>query len=130
MWTRWADPGCADAIVAFEAIEALRAWQYLKEGGTVIVNDETIVLVSVVIGAFKMLDDVEARLDAWEQRRSMLASSHVQQGGSESTNVVLVGALSTMLPLDEEAWESAIRRCVPPRRLRRTSKPSVAAVLS
>lgn len=46
-----------------------------------IVNDETIVLVSVVIGAFKMLDDVEARLDAWEQRRSMLASSHVQQGG-------------------------------------------------
>lgn len=95
-----------------------------------IVNDETIVLVSVAIGAFKMLDDVEARLDAWEQRRSMLASSHVQQGGSESTNVVLVGALSTMLPLDEEAWESAIRRCVPPRRLRRTSKPSVAAVLS
>ncbi|QUC03554.1 2-oxoacid:acceptor oxidoreductase family protein [Atopobium sp. oral taxon 416] len=64
MWTRWADPGCADAIVAFEAIEALRAWQYLKEGGTVIVNDETIAPVSVAIGTFKMPDDVEARLDA------------------------------------------------------------------
>ena len=55
-----ADPGYADAIVDFEAIEVLRAWQYLKEGGTVIVNDETIVLVSVAIGAFKMLDDVLA----------------------------------------------------------------------
>nr|WP_256436864.1 2-oxoacid:acceptor oxidoreductase family protein [Atopobium sp. oral taxon 416] len=55
-----ADPGYADAIVDFEAIEVLRAQQYLKEGGTVIVNDETIVLVSVAIGAFKMLDDVLA----------------------------------------------------------------------
>lgn len=125
-----ADPGCADAIDAVEAIEALRAWQYLKEGGTMIVNDETIAPVSVAIGTFKMPDDVEARLNALGAKKINAGVIARAAGRPKSTNVVLVGALSTMLPLDEEAWESAIRRCVPPRRLRRTSKPSVAAVLS
>ena len=29
-----ADPGCADIVVAFEAIEALRAQQFVREGGS------------------------------------------------------------------------------------------------
>jgi indolepyruvate ferredoxin oxidoreductase, beta subunit len=110
-----ADPGCADAIVAFEAIEALRAQQYLKEGGTMIVNDETIVPVSVAIGTFRMPDDVEARLDALGAKKINAGAIARAAGSPKSTNVVLVGALSTTLPFDEEAWESAIRRRVPPK---------------
>ena len=48
------DPGCADVIVAFEAVEALRAQQLLAEGGRLFVNDEQIVPVSVNIGNFAM----------------------------------------------------------------------------
>ena len=44
------DPGCADIVVAFEAIEALRAQQFVREGGSLFVNDETIVPVPVNIG--------------------------------------------------------------------------------
>ena len=36
-------------------------------------------------------------------------------GSPRSTNVVLVGALSTALPFTVEEWEDAIRRRVPPR---------------
>ena len=35
-------------------------------------------------------------------------------GSPRSTNVVLVGALSTALPFAVEEWEDAIRRRVPP----------------
>ena len=48
------DPGTADVLVAFEAIEALRNQQFLKEGGRLFVNDETIVPVPVNIGNAQM----------------------------------------------------------------------------
>lgn len=109
------DPGCADIVVAFEIVEALRAQQYLREGGTMFVNDEEIVPVSVNVGNFRMpekaamhLDEIGAiRIDAGEIARSA--------GSPRSTNVVLVGALSTALPFAVEKWEDAIRRRVPPK---------------
>ena len=107
--------GQADVVLAFEQLEALRALPYLKEGGTMIVNDETIVPVSVAIGTFKMPDDVEARLDALGAKKISAGAIARAAGSPKSTNVVLVGALSTTLPFDEEAWESAIRRRVPPK---------------
>lgn len=58
------DPGCADIVVAFEAVEALRAQQFLREGGTLFVNDEQIVPVSVHVGNFTMPADTEERLAA------------------------------------------------------------------
>lgn len=49
------DPGCADVIVSFEAIEALRARQFLVPGtGRLFVNDEVITPVSVAIGTGQM----------------------------------------------------------------------------
>ena len=58
------DPGCADIVVAFEAVEALRAQQFLRDGGTMFVNDEQIVPVSVNVGNFTMPADTEERLAA------------------------------------------------------------------
>ena len=56
------DDGCADVVVAFEAVEALRAQHYLAEGGTMFVNDEEITPVSVNIGNFTMPERVDERL--------------------------------------------------------------------
>ena len=110
-----ADPGCADIVVAFEAIEALRAQQFVREGGSLFVNDEQITPVPVNIGTFKMSQGVHERLaeiganviDAGEIAREV--------GSPRSTNVVLVGALSTALPFEVAEWEDAIRRRVPPK---------------
>ena len=99
------DDGCADVVVAFEAVEALRAQHYLAEGGKMFVNDEEITPVSVNIGNFAMPERVDERL------REL--GAHLL-GAPRSTNVVLVGALSTALPFDADLWRDAVRACVPP----------------
>lgn len=109
------DPGCADIVVAFEVVEALRAQQYLREGGTMFVNDEEIVPVSVNVGNFRMPEKAAMRLDAIGAIRIDAGEIARSAGSPRSTNVVLVGALSTALPFAVEEWEDAIRRRVPPK---------------
>ena len=108
-----ADPGCADVVVAFEAVEALRAQQFLREGGTMFVNDEQIVPVSVHVGNFTMPTDVHERLE--KIGAVLIPAGEIARaaGSPRSTNVVLVGALSTALPFSEEAWRDAIAKRVP-----------------
>ena len=110
-----ADPGCADIVVAFEAIEALRAQQFVREGGKLFVNDEQITPVPVNIGTFKTPEGVHESL-------AQIGATVIDAGGiaravgsPRSTNVVLVGALSTALPFEVAEWEDAIRRRVPPK---------------
>ncbi len=110
-----ADPGCADVIVAFESVEALRAQDHLREGGKMFVNDEVIVPVSVAIGNFEMPEGIEAKLDELGAVRIPAGQIAREVGSPRSTNVVLVGALSTALPFSVEDWEDAISRRVPPK---------------
>lgn len=109
------DPGMADVIVAFEAVEALRAHHYLAEDGHLFVNDEQITPVSVNIGSFSMPENVDKRLD--EMDATLIDAGKIARdlGSPRSTNVVLVGALSTALPFSVEVWEDAIKRRVPPK---------------
>ena len=109
------DPGCADIVVAFEAVEALRAQQFLRDGGILFVNDEQIVPVSVHVGNFTMPADTDARLDAIGAVRIDAGEIARAAGSPKSTNVVLVGALSTALPFSEDEWRDAISRRVPPK---------------
>ena len=110
-----ADPGCADIVVAFEAIEALRARQFVRAGGSLFVNDEQIVPVPVNIGACRMPEGVDERLAAIGARVIDAGKIAREVGSPRSTNVVLVGALSTALPFEVAEWEDAIRRRVPPK---------------
>lgn len=109
------DAGCADVVVAFERIEALRAQHFLREGGSLFVNDETIVPVPVNIGTAHMPEGVAAQLDALGAVRVDAGRIAREVGSPRSTNVVLVGALSTALPFAQEEWEDAIARRVPPK---------------
>ena len=110
-----ADSGCADIVVAFEAIEALRAQQFVREGGSLFVNDEQITPVPVNIGAFKMPEGVHEQLEKIGARVIDAGGIAREVGSTRSTNVVLVGALSTALPFEVSEWEDAIRRRVPPK---------------
>lgn len=108
-----ADPGCADVVVAFEAVEALRAQQFLRAGGTMFVNDEQIVPVSVHVGNFTMPTDVRERLESIGAVMIPAGEIARSAGSPRSTNVVLVGALSTALPFSVEEWHDAIAKRVP-----------------
>lgn len=109
------DPGCADVLVAFEAIEALRNQQFLKKGGKLFVNDETITPVPVNIGNAHMPRDIKGSLDRIGATRIKAGRIARDAGSPKSTNVVLVGALSTALPFSVEEWCDAISKRVPPK---------------
>lgn len=109
------DPGCADVVVAFEAVEALRAQEYLAADGAMIVNEELISPVMVNIGRAAMPDGVYERLA--DLRATVVPASRLatEVGSPKSANVVLMGALSTKLPFDEGTWREVIARRVPPK---------------
>lgn len=109
------DEGCADRIVSFEAIEALRNLHFLKEGGTLLVNDEIIPSLPVQIGISSIPGDVRPRLKAVGATLIDAGFIARQLGNPKGTNVVLIGALSASLPFDEELWCECIRRRVPPK---------------
>ena len=115
VYTMVADKGCADCIVAFEAVEALRAQEYLAEGGSLFVNAEEITPVSVNIGNFEMPNDTFARLKSLNA--TMIAAGEIarEAGSPKSTNVVLLGALSTALDFDVDTWRDVIEKRVPPK---------------
>lgn len=110
------DPGCADVVVSFEAIEALRARQFLAvDGGRLFVNDEVITPVSVAIGNGEMPADIDAQLDALDAVRINASGIAREVGSPKSTNVVLMGALSTALPFEAQTWREVIAERVPPK---------------
>ena len=110
------DPGCADVIVSFEAIEALRARQFLVPGtGRLFVNDEVITPVSVAIGTGQMPADIDASLAELDAVRVPAGRIAREAGSPKSANVVLMGALSTALPFEADIWRSVIAERVPPK---------------
>lgn len=110
------DPGCADVIVSFELIEALRAQQFLSiDHGKLFVNDEIIAPVSVSIGNGTIPDDVHERVLQLGAVLIPAGQIAIDTGSPKSTNVVLMGALSTALPFEADAWRDVITQRVPPK---------------
>lgn len=107
------DPGCADALVSFEMLEALRSAHYLKSTGTIFVNDETINPLSVKIGAAKVEGDTRELLSEYNTRFVPARKLACQLGSPRSTNIVLLGALSNVLPFSFDEWIDVIRGRVP-----------------
>lgn len=60
-----------------------------------------------------MPQNVDQRLDALGATRMNAGAIAREAGSPRSTNVVLVGALSTALPFSEEEWKDAIAKRVP-----------------
>lgn len=107
--------GEADAIVSFERLEAARWLPYLKEGGRLIVNDQRIDPMPVITGAAGYPDGILEKLaDTGANLLAIDALSLAEQAGSaKAVNVVLMGVLSTLLDIPEEAWQASLEACVP-----------------
>ncbi len=105
--------GCADAIVAFEMIEALRNISDLKLGGTLIASNEIIKPSSVLTGSFELNPNIQEELIS---KGAILvpAQANAREAGSvKASNVVLLGALAEELDFSEQNWIDAISAHVP-----------------
>ena len=106
--------GESDVLVSFERTEALRYIHLTKTGAKIVVNDMERVPVTVSSGQQPAAKDVAKRLAAYPGLMLIDANPLAEKAGNlRAANLVLVGALSTLVPIDEEHWLAAIRGRVP-----------------
>ena len=108
------DPGEADYILAFERLEAARWVSYLKDGGTLILNDRRISPMPVITGAMPYPSEIVDKLSAKGAKliSSDALSLAIDAGNAKSVNVVLIGILSALTVFPEDVWQKAIYECV------------------
>ena len=124
---RWGDQvhspvipeGRVDYLLAFEKLEGLRGLNQVKPEGTVLLNEQEIHPASVSSGNSVYPDeaDLQAALAAATDRVFRVPGLDMAQelGNVKVLNVVLLGALSELLPVEAEIWEDVLRERVPPR---------------
>jgi indolepyruvate ferredoxin oxidoreductase beta subunit len=109
------EPGGADIVVSFELLEALRYLPYMNRHTRVIVNTQKILPAPVATGMDTYPPDVIDQLlqrgisvlpiDAYAIARAA--------GETRAVNMVLVGALSALLVLEEKIFLEVISERIP-----------------
>ena len=107
--------GEADIVVAFEELEALRNLSALKQGGSLIVNEEVIKPASVLTGKAHIPAHTAEVLQGADALLVPAEATAREAGSSKAANVVLLGALSAFLGFSEDTWLESIRSHVPPK---------------
>jgi len=109
-------PGEADAVVGLEKLEALRFAHYVNpKDGTILVNDHELIPGSITnaenIYPHETIDFLKSKglrvivLPASTKAREL--------GDGRMANVVMLGALSTLLPIPQENWDKTLRLRIP-----------------
>ena len=110
------DQGEADYILSFEILESARWISYLKKGGRLITNTQKTWPMPVITGAMAYPENIVEKLSAKADVLAVDALSLAEQAGSpKAVNVVLIGVLSRLMDIPEEAWQRAIDETVPAR---------------
>lgn len=118
------DKGEADYILAFERLEAARWVSYLREGGTLMLNDRSMKPMPVITGAMDYPADIVEKLSG--KGIKLIAADALamaeEAGTPRAVNVVLIGVLSALADFPEESWMRAIEKCVKPKFLELNKK--------
>ena len=108
--------GAADLMVAFEKMEAVRYANFLKPDGIAIINDYSIPSATVAAG---LETYPEGCLEAMEENFKCYtldaAKIAMDLGSAKCMNIVLFGAMTKALELDDIDWEEIIRETVLPK---------------
>ena len=113
--TMVADTGAVDCLVSFETTEALRNIAFLREGGYLLVADETIKPLPVACGRDTMPRDARGKL---EEAGAVLIPARdlaVEAGNAKCENVAILGALEPQLNFGADVWRRTIEGRVPPK---------------
>ena len=106
--------GAADLMVAFEKMEAVRYASFLKPDGVAVINDFELPSATVAAG---LEEYPEGCLEAMQEnfRCLTLNAEKIAEGlgNIKCMNIVLFGAMTKALKLDEIDWEDIIRETVP-----------------
>ena len=110
------EEGCADVIIAFERLEALRYAHYLKKGGVLIVKDQRINPMPVVIGAAQYPEHILEELSREFTVYSVDAMEEAKKlGNPKAFNIIVLGVAAQHMEFDKEQWLKVIEGTVPPK---------------
>lgn len=108
-------------LISFEFVETARWLEYLKPGGVVLADHHKIVPMSATVG--KAVYPEEAKVEEAIRSRTddlvFVDGARIagELGNSRMANIVMLGALSARLPIEQQVWMSVIERRVPPKSL-------------
>jgi indolepyruvate ferredoxin oxidoreductase beta subunit len=107
--------GTIDLLVAFEKMEALRYLNYLTPDATIIVNADEIYPPAVNLGNFPYPEEIISFLKSkYKLIKEIDASELAREAGNvKAANVVLLGAISTLMNISPLIWEDVIRKSFP-----------------
>jgi len=118
--------GAADVALAFEAAEGLRWAGHVRDGGLLVVNTQQIIPPIAFTGEFQYPKDPINEAKSVCRGRMLpidgIGIAH-QVGNPKLVNTVLLGAISSEMPISAEIWDIIIRRRVP----RGTEELNIAA---
>lgn len=107
--------GEVDFILAFEKLEALRWSYYIKKDGVILVNDQEIMPMPVITGNAEYPDSIFSKL-AERNKKTVVVDGlglACKAGNSKAVNIVMIGALCSLIGIDFDVALEAVRRCVP-----------------
>ena len=108
--------GAADIVVAFEKMEAVRYANFLKPGGVAVINDYEMPSYTVAAGLCQYpqgcLEAMQSHFKCYTLNAAQIA---LDLGSAKCMNIVLFGAMTRALHMDDIDWESVIRDTVPPK---------------
>ena len=111
------EKGQVDVLVAFELLEAVRWLDWLVPGGTIIVNHQKIIPMSVSVGNAQYPDDTTILQKLEKSAGTVIAIDALplaeKAGSIRTVNTNLLAALATVLENYPEIWETAILNRVP-----------------
>ena len=108
--------GKADYFVATEELEGLRYASFVKPGGKVILNKKRTVPVTVNQNC-PYPENAKADMEAMDLNVIEIDASEIAKtiGSSQIENIILIGALSSLLSLPLQKWQDVIKIMVPPK---------------
>jgi len=122
--------GTVDYFVAQEMLEALRGLEYLKNGGTVILNKQKWFPSSTVFGSdeYPTEEHILSTINSVAGKVLLLDAIGIAEelGNRRAANSVLVGALSSQINASAEDWLAVIEKNVPQKHIEVNRKAFLA----
>lgn len=108
-------PGQADLLISFDLLEALRYSHYLKPGKKMVINRDMVHPTSVFTHKLAVPgeEEVIAALKKFDLLLVDADELAIEAGSPLSQNVVMLGAASSVIPLNPESLREAVKRLVP-----------------
>ncbi len=119
VWSPLIKEGDVDILLAFEKLEAARWTPYLKSDGLAVINNHAIPPLSVSLGTSQYPTNQEVA-NILRQRTDKIyfidgTDKAKELGDIRTLNILMLGYISSLLPIKLEIWQDCISKTMPPK---------------